>query len=224
MVKEKNNFPRVKPGVQDNYDVAFRETFSMLKSMDAMEAARKSGSEISSDSRGVVISVPFLGRRIIVDVSGSTVTFAGSGDEVPQWLQIVTLHYLVFAKGTISDGSQITFKQIEGGLSYYPVFQKRTIRPIIRAFGPDFREFIRHGLSIGGTEEHFGDYSLKIGAFPRVNLTYVIWKGDDEFPVEGNVMFDSVISDYLSTEDIAILCSMTAFMIIRSYHEEKAKK
>jgi len=150
--------------------------------------------------------------------------YAGTQEEIPPWLQILTLHYLVTAKGTGETGVQITYKQIEGGLAYYPVFQKRSVGPLVKVFGDDFRNFIKSGTALGGRETAFGDYALQFRAFPKVEIIFIIWKGDDEFPVEGNVMFDSSITDYLSSEDITILSNMIAVMIIKSSYSDKTRQ
>jgi hypothetical protein len=50
---------------------------------------------------------------------------------------------------------------------------------------------------------------------PRVRLTWVLWRGDDDFPADSTVLFDSKIDDYLPTEDIAVLCQSVALRLCR---------
>ena len=57
--------------------------------------------------------------------------------------------------------------------------------------------------------------------FPRIDIIFIIWEGDDEFPSEGNVVFDSNISDYITSEDVAVLCNMVAVEIIKKYISHK---
>ncbi len=213
--------PGIKPGIQDNYDVALREAWQRLSSLNLKEVAEKSGAHVTQDGGPAKISVRFLDSLIIAEPSSGTLKYSANDEEIPPWLRILTLHYLINARGTGETGTQITYKQIEGGLAYYPVFQKRTVGPLSKVFGEDFGSFVRCGETMGGKPASFGDYSLQFQAFPRVSITYVIWKGDDEFPVEGNVMFDSSITDYLSSEDITILCNMVAVLIIKSFYRDK---
>ena len=53
-------------------------------------------------------------------------------------------------------------------------------------------------------------------AFPRVPITLVLWRGDDEFPPDGNILFDRSISDYLTTEDVNVLCETIAWTLVKS--------
>jgi len=60
-----------------------------------------------------------------------------------------------------------------------------------------------------------GDVSVTIQAFPKVPITFIIWRGDEEFPPNGTILFDSSIKDnLLSAEDISELVSMIVYPLI----------
>jgi len=60
-----------------------------------------------------------------------------------------------------------------------------------------------------------GDVSVTIQAFPKTPITFVIWRGDEEFPPNGTILFDSSIkNNLLSPEDIAELVSMIVYSMI----------
>jgi hypothetical protein len=46
-----------------------------------------------------------------------------------------------------------------------------------------------------------------------VALTWILWRGDDEFPAEGTVLMDRGIQDYLPVEDSVVLCQRTAIRL-----------
>jgi len=66
---------------------------------------------------------------------------------------------------------------------------------------------------LGGHRAGYGDVAITINAFSRVPITLALWQGDDELAPEGNILFDSTISDYLSTEDITVLCETIAWRL-----------
>jgi len=47
-----------------------------------------------------------------------------------------------------------------------------------------------------------------------VPVTIVLWQGDDEFAPQGSIMFDAAICDYLSTEDITVLCETITWRLV----------
>jgi len=54
----------------------------------------------------------------------------------------------------------------------------------------------------------FGDVGVKIPFLPKVKISFIIWRGDDEFPPQGKILFNSHIASYLSTEGIVIASQM----------------
>ena len=60
-----------------------------------------------------------------------------------------------------------------------------------------------------------GDASITLRPLPRLPLTVVLWKGDDEFTPEGSILFDGSVGSYLPTEDIAMLSGMVVYRLIR---------
>jgi len=47
-----------------------------------------------------------------------------------------------------------------------------------------------------------------------VPVALILWKGDDEFPPEGTILFDRNISHILSAEDIAWLAGMIIYPLL----------
>ena len=74
---------------------------------------------------------------------------------------------------------------------------------------------MRAAASLGGRRADYGDAAVAIDAFPRVTVTFVLWRGDSEFPAEGSILFNSNVSDYLSNDDIHALCENIAWRLVR---------
>jgi hypothetical protein len=60
-----------------------------------------------------------------------------------------------------------------------------------------------------------GDVGVKIQAFPFIPLALILWRGDAEFPAEGNLLFDDSIMEYLPVEDIVILAETVIWKLIK---------
>jgi len=204
------------PGKQNNYETAYREAADKLSQFDIDGIAARSGTSMIVTGSSKALLLLFWGEQILVTHPQISVSYNNKKDDVPMWAKILALHYLIRATGTPARNEQITFKQLEGGLAYYPAFQRRSIIPLLDAYGTEPEKFMKAGLASGGLRSPYGDYALAFQAFPRVEVAFVLWKGDNEFPPTGSVIFDSSISDYLSTEDVAVLCNMLAIKIVKA--------
>lgn len=202
------------PGKQNNYETAYRKAADTLSQSSIEDIASRSGARMIADDSSKALMLTFLEDEIHVTHPKISISYNNKNQDVPMWAKILVLHYLERAAGTPARSEQITFKQLEGGLAYYPAFQRRSINPLLDAYGSDPDQFMKVGVAFGGFRSPLGEYALSFRAFPRVTVTFVLWKGDHEFPSTGSVIFDSSISDYLSTEDVAVLCNMIAVNII----------
>ena len=200
---------------QDNYEVAYNEAAEILAESNLEERCGKSGLRfvVEEDSEQAILT--FLNDEIVIKHPNISLSYLNKEGDIPLWLQILILHYIIYAKGTPLTGEQISFKQLEGGLAYYPAFRKRTVVPLLNVFGSNLEDFVNAGIMIGGIRDSYGDYSLTFYVFPRISISFVFWRGDKEFPPEGSMIFDSSITDYLTTEDVAVLCNMIAVMMIK---------
>jgi hypothetical protein len=69
---------------------------------------------------------------------------------------------------------------------------------------------------LGGHKANYGDVAVTIKAFSYVPITLVLWRGDEEFAPSGSTIFDATISDYLSTEDITVLCETITWKLVKA--------
>jgi len=44
----------------------------------------------------------------------------------------------------------------------------------------------------------------------------VVWRGDAEFPPDGNVLFDGSVSEYLPVEDTVILAETVVWKLVNA--------
>jgi hypothetical protein len=196
---------------QDNYQVAFDLACEQLRYSDVAERCAKSGAvfEKSGGEEGL-IKLLFLNQTCEIRTPRMEIGYAGSEEEVPIWAKILIIHYLNRSKGLPLSGQWVTFRQVPGGSGYYPAYVKRALNPLVKAFGSNLKLLIDAARQFGGWEVKQGDAGVTIQAFPHVPLTFIIWKGDEEFPPAANILFDSTITENLSTEDIEVLCQMAA--------------
>jgi len=191
-------------------DVALRD----LSSSDLEDRCRKAGAGWIPQADGAGwIDLRSLGRGVRIGLPGGI--FESEAEKPPQWEQILLLHYLITASGAPPTGRMITFKHVPGGAFYYPAFARRTTGLLLKVFGERLESWLEAADRLGWGSAPFGDAAVEIGALPRVSVIFVLWRGDEEFPPEGNVLFDENITQYLPVEDITVLCNMIAVKMVR---------
>ena len=200
------------PNIQEQaYEFAHKLAYKQLAGMSVEDLCRKTGVQ-SADSSEIIVE--YLNQSYLVTLPNGEISLRDSKEKVPLKDKILILHYLTLAKGTPTANRLITYKQLSGGASYFPAFSQRTIEPLLRHFGKEPELLIDAAVKLGSHKANYGDIAVTINAFPRVPVTIALWRGDDEFAPRGSIMFDSSVCDYLSTEDITVLCETIAWRLV----------
>jgi hypothetical protein len=185
----------------------------LAKISDIPEQCRKSGARYVKPNE---IVINYLNQQYHITLPNVEILLENSKVEVPLKDKILILHYFIAAKGTPATGKLIAYKQLLGGVSYFPAFSQRAIAPFVNHFGRNPELLIKAAEKLGGHGTAYGDVSVNINAFDRVSITLVLWRGDEEVSPNGNILFDANISDYLSTEDITVLCETMVWRMVKS--------
>ena len=121
--------------------------------------------------------------------------------------KILWLHYLTANGSKEMSGQLIAYREAAPALFYEPNFYKRAVNPFVKCFGANADRLIKTGIALGGKTSDLGDASVTINVLPYVPLTFIIWEGDEEFPPDGNILFDKSAKSWFQAEDLAVLAS-----------------
>jgi hypothetical protein len=203
--------PKDKPvyNLNNAYDVVKER----LLKINIERQCRNSGAILQTNGR---VLIKYLHDNYLIDPKSGDVS-TEEGSLVPSFRdKILILHYFTRAAGTPLSNKQLTFRDLPGGLVYYPTFIKRTIQPLIETFGKSAPLLFTAGETLGAGKGEIGDASLIIRVFPRVPITLILWQGDEELTPDLNLLLDANILDYLESEDVTIVCEAITWRLINA--------
>ncbi len=206
------------PRIED-YQQALGLVREGLSGKDPDEIASFSGAKLLQDSQeNRFLSFHFLNQEIEVAWPDLGVSSKQAAGDMPIQQQVLLLHYLLGAVtggGPRVTGEWIAFQDIPDGRFYLDAFLKRAKVPLVSAFGEQPEKLVAAAVkAYGATPFDHGDFSVLVKALPLIHVALILWKGDEEFPPEGNVLFDRNISRILSAEDIAWLAGMIIYPLV----------
>ena len=213
---------------QQNYEyghkLAYKLACEQLTKLDNIEKqCLKSGSQYQVANSQKTIILEYLNQLYQIAFPDIDVLLIDSEEKVPIREKILILHYLTQAKGTPITNKLTAFRELPEGTTYFPTFYKRAIKPLLDHFGKEPEQLIDAAEKLGGHKVDYGDVAVTINAFKYVPITLVLWQGSGEFAPEGNILFDSTIADYLSTEDINVLCETISWRLVRYLKETQSR-
>jgi hypothetical protein len=200
----------------DDYQQALELGRTALMQADPDLLARRSGSEIRrAEKDKSLLILPFLKDEVCLTWPDLLFVPGRSGKEPPIQQQILLLHYLMGAwqsNGAPVTGEWISFQEVPDGRFYLDAFQRRAKIPLVQAFGENPESLLKlAGAVFGATPLAQGDFAVQVRVLPLVPMALVLWKGDEEFPPDGNILFDRNIAGVFSAEDIAWIAGMVVY-------------
>lgn len=203
----------------DDYKQALELGRKDLADKDLDLLASYSGAVVERNKKGnSILFLNFLNRDIMLSWPELDFAYKGSDEKLPIQQQILLLHYVRGAwssSGAAITGEWISFQEVPDGKFYLDAFHRRAKNPMVQAFGHRPELLLKlAGEAFGAEPLDQGDVSVLVKALPLVPVALLIWKGDEEFPPEGNILFDRNILKMLSAEDIAWLSGMVVYPLM----------
>ncbi|MGB3129953.1 MAG: DUF3786 domain-containing protein [Dehalococcoidia bacterium] len=183
-------------------DAALAKAIDEMKGVTPYAVASKSG----TDYDGSRFRIPFFNRVFLVYYPEIMVVEEGSSATVPQFLEIILLHYLLQARGVTVADEWIAYRQLPGSALFGARFQQMAVNPFLRTFGDDVEAFSKAGEALGGIPmTRTGDAAFKFIARPRIPIACIFYQGEEGIPSAVNILFDAAVEHYLPTEDLSLL-------------------
>jgi hypothetical protein len=198
----------------DDYKNTLDLALQTFRRKDPHIMALNGGALYNQTREGGTLEFAYLNRPITVTWPEGKITVPEGEKEPSLQEQGLIMHYLTGATGASVSGLWITFREIPSGEFYYSAFAQRAKDPLVKTFGHQPALLLTLAARIGGTPGTEGDASVLLQVLPRIPVCLILWAGDEEFPPEGNILFDDSISQYLSAEDIAVLSGAVVYPLI----------
>jgi hypothetical protein len=178
-------------------------------------ALEKGWEDLSKLNPGKILSVKFLGDEYTVDSGEKKVISLSCNVPAKDFAVILILHYLAhkLKEVPVLTGEWLNFKELSGVEGYYSAFRKRSIEPIIRKYGSHPEGVLAALDRLPGKRVDQGDVGIVLEVFEGVPVLITLWRSDDEFGPEANILFDKSITKIFCTEDIVVLAGFVASIL-----------
>jgi len=174
-----------------------------LSRLDPAEVCRRSGAQFDETSGSY--SIDFVRECYRISPNRRTIEAisAHSSQEGPSIeLKVILITYLLNAQEIPLADKLVAGSNLTGGKIFFQGSHQFPLDPLIERYGQDTKGFLARGISLGATQERYGDVGLRFAALPRVPVIMVFWGADEEFPARLSVLFDASIERHLPLDAI----------------------
>ncbi|MDQ7783938.1 MAG: DUF3786 domain-containing protein [Desulfomonilaceae bacterium] len=198
--------------LEKSYDSLIRK----IKRVDPLTIVETADAAYQGEGVPRVV-IQFLHSWFVLDLLPYRVRAEHAGlDTLP--LKVLVLHHMLAAadnQGTAVRvmGQWIDSRSLQHGAVLGAHFARSTTDALARFFTLTRERQVASAMKWGGKPlEGIGDDGFLFKFFPRLPVALIHWRGDDEFPSSGKILYDVSASNYMPTHG---LTALTEFLVHR---------
>lgn len=181
-----------------------------LAALDADDVCRRSGATWEGDAYRVRVLggdhllMPRERQLRAVDLDQDEEDAGASA------LCFAAVHYLLRAREIPQSGELVTAADLKGGKLFFAAgAHSPDFQTLEEAFAASVQAVTAAAEALGGRAVAHGDAAVEILALPRLPITFVFWRGDEDFPASTSMLFDRTADRQLPLDVILALSQET---------------
>ena len=193
------------------------QAWEILEGLDPENVC--SNAKVTYDSSLKKYTLNSFGQDIIVSMADKVIDSDSQESDLllnklGDYSRLSILWYLVNAKSIAFTHKLVRPEDLKGGNIYSKGTHVLPLDRISDKNGSDTEGFLKRGMEIGGEILNYGDASLRLFPLPRVPVTIIVWKGDEEFSPRSDLLFDSTCEHHLPVDIIWSTAMMSVLVML----------
>lgn len=119
-------------------------------------------------------------------------------------LNIYTLFGFVKPGAQLKD-TWVPFRELNGAAPFTVAFEKHVLEPFAETFTGQIEKLSQACEQLGGIKLSHSDAGYCLNSFECIPIKFLFWDGDDEFPAQGNILYDTSATDFIHVESTVSL-------------------
>lgn len=169
--------------------------WQQLLELDGPQTARRANCQYIDNPKSYLITL--LNSEYTVNLSGKQVLSTQDRSPAGFIEELCILAYLINSQDLPAAGKLTPPQALPGGEFFFRGPHKLNTDKLEKAFGQNPERLYDVTDRFTAKRYKFGDAAIELYVLPRIPLTIVIWRGDDEFPARASILFDQTAASQL---------------------------
>ena len=188
--------------------------WQQLLELDGPQTARRANCQYLDNPKHYLIKL--LNSEYTVNLSDKKVLSTQDRSPAGFIEELCILAYLINSRDLPAAGKLTPPQALPGGEFFFRGPHKLDTDKLEKTFGQNPERLYDVMKRFAAKRYKFGDAAIELHILPRIPLTIVIWRGDDEFPARASVLFDQTAASQLLLDALWAAANLTIKKVIEA--------
>ncbi len=197
--------------------MAHEGLWEQLDKLDGQKTAKRAKCQYRSSPERHVITL--LNTEYVVNLSDKEIFSEQSGSPpvAAEFLeQLCILTYLINAQDLALANKLARPETLPGGQFFFRGLHSPPTEKLESAFGQCPERLYEVSERFGAKRCEFGDASIELYVLPRIPLTIVIWRSDEEFGARASILFDQTAGTHLPLDALGAVVNLAVEALVKA--------
>jgi len=157
------------------------------------------------DARQHSYTLPVWNTACTVHPGSGRVEWSAETGPLHEYFSLFAVHYLLTGRDTLPSGRWISEKDMPGGATFFRGPHTIPTQLIAAGAGNSLDTFRRLCLACNGTPLELADAAYRFAITDRIPVAVLYWLGDEDFPAEAKLLFDSTLPSHFALDIVFAL-------------------
>ena len=200
--------------------MAHEGLWEQLEKLDGTETAQRAQCQYLDSSACYTITL--LNTEYAANLSDRNIfsILSDSTQEEAKFLeQLCILAYLINARDLPPASKLVSGETLPGGQFFFRGQHGLPTKKLEEAFGNNPEVLHQVSAKLDAERCEFGDASIRLFILPRLPLTIVIWRRDEEFEARASILFDQTAASQLPLDALLAAVNLTIGALLKNITE-----
>lgn len=157
------------------------------------------------DDASGTYSLTTWGVEYSIDPAGQSISAVSPDQSLHEYFVIFLVHYLLHDTEIHPSGEWISEKDMTGGPTFFRGPHTIPTEWISERFDNDLDSFKQFCTTYSGEPLDMADAAFCFTLTPNIRVAVLYWTGDEDFPAEAKILYDSSLAEHFALDVIYAL-------------------
>ncbi len=189
--------------------------WEQLENLSGQATAKRANCRYLTDPDCYIVTL--LRSNYVVNLADREIFPAEPGSPPAGFIQqLCILAYLINAKDLPAADKLVTAESLPGGQFFFRGPHSLPTDKLERTFGSQPDQLYEAAKQFDAKRCEFGDASVQLYVLPRIPITAVVWRADEEFPARASILFDQTAAAQLPLDALQAAVNIAVEALVQA--------